>query len=316
MDGPATGYKDYYYILGVSSTATVNEIQEAYQELYDRFGPHVSVMGQDPDAMLKAYKDICEAYETLTDPAKRKKYDETSYHHVEKAQLRQLWVKITSPGANNSTASADATKMEVGLTLREAVKGAARKLRVEEHIPCKKCDTLKPVQRMNCDQCHGTGHMQQVRLEDLLIPPKSAYDGQEIVIPNRGRYDLRNKRNLDLVAEIKIQQHPYFTIVGRDLCCTVPVTVVEAVLGGEIQVPTGTGKVVMKIQPLSQSGRVYRLKGIGLGGGDVLMTVQIVIPPQISVEELELYRKLGAIPQKNPRDEIFQKLAEIEQQNQ
>lgn len=314
MESSGSSYKDYYYILGISPNATHQEIQEAYEELFNRFGPHVSIMGQDPDSMLKAYKDICEAYEVLTDPVKRKSYDETNTPHLEKAHLRQLWGKIANRDSTGSgipaVSSPDATRMEVSVTLREAIKGTTRKLRIEEHIPCKNCVSLKPVQRMKCDQCHGTGHTQNVRMEQIVLAAK-VFDGQELIIPNRGRWDLRNNRNLDLVAVVKVQPHPIFIVSERDISCTVPITILEAVLGAEIQAPTATGKVTMKIQPLTQSGRVYRLKGLGLGGGDYLISIQIVVPPQISLEELELYRKLLAItPHGNPREELFRKVAE------
>jgi DnaJ-class molecular chaperone len=99
--------------------------------------------------------------------------------------------------------------------------------------------------------------------------------------------------------------------MGRDITCTVPVTFLEAILGGEIQVPTPTGKVIMKIQPLTQSGRVYRLKGMGLAGADLLATMEVVVPKQITAEEVELFRKLHAISSlKNPREEILARLKE------
>jgi curved DNA-binding protein len=309
MEG-TKGYKDYYYILGVGPKATKQEIDTAYQDLYDRFGPHVSVMGQDPDAMLKAYKDICEAYEILTDPAKRREYDSNASPQLEKAQLRQLWGKITGQSEGQGQASTgEGTRMDAFLTLKEAAKGTVRKLRIEEHVPCKNCLQLKPVQRMKCDQCRGTGHVQVVRAEEVNIPAK-CYDKQELRMSLKGRYDLRSNVHFDLIVTVNIQPHPFFTVNGKDVGCTVPITLLEAVLGAEISVPTMTGKVIMKVQPLSQNGRIYRLKGLGLGGGDFLVTVQVVVPGQISVEELDLYRKLLAInSMKNPRDEIFAKLA-------
>jgi DnaJ-class molecular chaperone len=307
MDGPKTGYKDYYYILGVGNTATQPEITFAYQELYDRFGPHVSVMGQDPDAMLKAYKDICEAYEVLNDPIRRRNYDQNEYPHLDKHDIHQLWGRMTGGLPPTKTNNSDATRYEVQISLREAIKGTVRKLRIEEHLPCKNCAQLKPMQRMKCDQCRGTGHIASVRNEDIPIPPKS-YDKQELLFPQRGRYDLRANYNVDLAVVVSITPHHFFVVSGRDVGCTVPVTVLEAVLGGEIQVPTPTGKVIMKIQPLSQNGRIYRLKGLGLGG-DLLAQIQIVIPSQINVDELEVYKKLAAVsPKVNPRQELLEKL--------
>jgi DnaJ-class molecular chaperone len=320
MDGGKSDYKDYYYILGVQPNASIQEINNAYQDLFDRFGPHVSVMGQDADAMMKAYRDICEAYEVLVNPAKRKEYDEHNYPHLEKAHLRQLWGRVTG-GVDPAlvAAAADGTRMDVALSLKEAIKGTSRNLRIDEHLPCKNCVSLKPMQRVKCDQCRGTGHLQAVRNEEVLIPPK-AFNGLEVRVPLKGRHDLRTGRNLDLIAVIKINQHSYFSVAGKDISCTVPITVLEAVLGGEIQVPTPTGKGIMKVQPLSQTGRTYRLKGLGLGDGesqgDFLITVQVVIPTQISVDELELYRKLSTVaPPRNPREEVFQKLAAEKAQN-
>ena len=88
--------RDYYYILGVSSNASSKQIQVAYDELYAKFGPHVSAEELDPDAMAKAYRDISEAYEVLMDPQRRQEYDRR--HTETKAttnELRDLWMKKT-----------------------------------------------------------------------------------------------------------------------------------------------------------------------------------------------------------------------------
>src|SRR5438128_292695 len=87
-------FKDYYYVLGVSQDATSEEIQEAYHDLYEKYGPHVSVSGQDPDMLLRTFKDISEAYEMLMDPARRREYNVKNDHHFQKGDLRALWGKF------------------------------------------------------------------------------------------------------------------------------------------------------------------------------------------------------------------------------
>jgi curved DNA-binding protein len=310
MDGARTTDKDYYYILGLTPKATSAQIQAAYEQLYDRFGPHVSVSGNDPEMMIKTYRSICEAYEVLIDPVKRQDYDKQAGSHLQKGDLRGLWGKTTTSADPTSSHSIEDTRMDIEVTLREAIKGALRQIRIEEQLPCQHCISLKPVQRLKCEQCRGVGFTRNARLENIDLPP-GLYHGKEVRIANKGKFDQRGNRYADLVLPITVKQHSFFNVSDRDLCCTVPITILEAVLGGEIQVPTATGKVIMKIQPLTQNGKQYRLKGMGLGGGDLLVSVQVVVPNQISVEEVELFRKLAAhSTMRNPREEIMQKAAE------
>lgn len=310
MDRAQATDKDYYYTLGLTPQATAKQIQSAYEQLYDRFGPHVSVSGQDPEMMLKTFRAICEAYEVLIDPVKRKEYDSRAGSHLQKGDLRGLWGKTTGAQDLPSVQSAEDTRMDIEVTLKEALKGAFRQIRVEEQLPCQNCISMKPVQRLKCDQCRGVGFIRSVRLEDIQLPT-GLYSGQDVRIAGKGRYEQRAAKNADLVLTITVKSHNFFTVCGKDLSCTVPITVLEAVLGGEIQVPTATGKVIMKVQPLTQNGKQYRLKGLGLRGGDLLVTVQVVTPATLSVEEVELYRKLAAqTTAKNPREEIMQKAHE------
>lgn len=314
MDGAKASYKDYYYILGVSPQATTAEIHEAFNELHDRFGPHVNISGQDPDSMLKAYREITEAFEVLSDPNRRAAYDQANLPHLQKTQLRQLWGNLRGTnGQEQAPAGApDETNVEVEVTLREAIKGTIRKVRIDENLPCKHCIAMKPVERIKCQYCRGSGQRHQTRLEEIPLQP-GMYDRMMVRVPNLGKFDQRVNRNGDLVLTIKLRQHQYFNVMGRDVTCTVPVTFLEAILGGEIEVPTPTGKVVMKIQPLTQSGKVYRLKGMGLAGADLLASIEVIVPKQISADEVELFRKLKAVSTcPNPRDELLKRLKENE----
>lgn len=315
MDPKQTsGVKDYYYILGVVPESTREEIQEAYQDLYDKYGPHVTMKDQDPEANVKAYKDICEAWETLGDEAKRQEYDKNNLPLLQKSHLRNLWGKLTGvkeePHANLNPPE---TKSSFTITLREAIKGARKQIRVEDANPCPMCQGKKPVDRSKCQNCRGMGTLRSDRVEEIEIPAGVA-DKQELRFFQKGKLDPRSKRNGDLVVEIQIEAHPFFTVVGRDVSCTVPVNLYEAIMGGEVEAPTPTGKVVMKIQPLTQRGRVYRLKGLGVGGGDLLLNIEVILPSTLHADEVELFRKLQVVSsQPNPRIEMFQRLASLNQ---
>lgn len=308
MESSKSTFKDYYYILGVSPDATTEQIREAYHDLYEKYGPHVSVSGHDPEMLLKTFKDLSEAYETLMDPAKRKKYDEQNTQYINKGDLRALWGQLTgvhAPKEERVKRPAAQTDVEIEITLREAIKGSKKQIRVEEPKPCEDCVGLKPVQRMQCPGCRGLGCTTTSRIEEVELPAGS-YDRMEVVRPGLGKYDLQAGRNGDMVILIRLSPHPILSVLGRDLTCTVPITIYEAVLGGEVEVPTATGKVIMRVQPRTQAGRVYRLKGLGLAGADQLVTVDISTPQNLSEEEVELFRKLKEMSKDpNPRQPLY-----------
>jgi molecular chaperone DnaJ len=372
--------RDYYYILGVSSNATSKQIQVAYDELYQKFGPHVSAEELDPDAMLKAYKDICEAYEVLMDPKRRQEYDRKSAEaKATTNELRDLWMKKTGVNpvlddqpdapkahgagsflhtkehktakqpeivtaehhvvrdtnrhavAHQGQASSEYThpsnehddqteptstfagmhpgKYEVDLyvTLKEAFKGSRKEIRLSDATPCEDCAGLKPVARLQCPTCRGLGTFNVERVEEVDLP-SGMYEGMEINLAGRGKYDPRSGQRGDMLLKISLIEHPLLVLDGKDIKCRVPVTLYEAMLGAEIQAPCATGKVNIKIQPLTQPGRVYRLKGLGLAGGDQLVEIEVVLPSRLSGDEVAIFKKLKeGYKETNPRDALFNK---------
>ncbi|CAN5671590.1 hypothetical protein BH10CYA1_BH10CYA1_42200 [soil metagenome] len=304
--------KDYYYILGVRPDATSEEISEAYHDLYEKFGPHVSVQGMDPDILIKTYKDIGDAYEVLMDANKRREYDKLSSNvRNSSSDLRALWTKHATTEQDRDRmpkVQAMAIEMELEVTLKEAIKGTRRQVKISDPKPCAECSGQRAVNKMQCQNCRGLGYFNVERNEEIDLPT-GLFDNLDVRIADKGRFDLRAARHGDLIIKVRLKQHPFLTVLGRDIVCTVPVTIYEAMLGADIEVPSATGKVVMKIQPLTQPGRVYRLKGLGLAGADQLVTTEVVIPQQLNAEEVALYRKLKELSKEpNPRDTIFSKL--------
>jgi DnaJ-class molecular chaperone len=309
-------FKDYYYILGVSTEAGSEEIQAAYHELYDKYGPHVTMAGQDPEMLLKTFKDISEAYETLMDPAKRKEYDQKNQHLFQKGDVRALWSKLTGLAGGNKqdklksktqTAAAPDTEMEIEVTLKEAIKGTRKQIRLDEPKPCESCVGLKPVQRLQCPSCRGLGYTMVERTEDIDLPG-GLYEKVVVRKTELGKYDMHAQRRGDLVLNIKLRAHNFLQVQDRDLTCTVPITIYEAVLGAEIEIPTASGKVIMKVQPRTHNGRVYRLKGLGLAGADQLVTVEVTTPQQLGDEELRMFQRLQNMSKDpNPRDSLDSK---------
>lgn len=305
--------KDYYYILGVRPDATSREIQSAYEQLYEKFGPHVNISGMDPDIMIKNFREICDAYEVLMDPRMRADYDKNSAQlRQSMGDLRNLWQKNAEKPQEPSgmqtggiKAAALAVELECEITLKEAMKGCTREIRLSDPRPCEQCNAMKTVNRMQCQNCRGLGYFNVERVTDVDLPA-GTYDGMEIRRPGCGRYDIRAKSQGDLILKVKILPHPVLGVLGRDITVTVPVTLYEALLGAEIEIPTATGKVVMKIQPLTHPGRVYRLKGLGLAGADQLVTIDVVFPQKMTPEEMAMLTKMKEQSQEpSPRDGLW-----------
>lgn len=308
--------KDYYYILGVRPDATSREIQQAYEQLYEKFGPHVNISGMDPDIMIKNFREICDAYEVLMDPRMRQEYDKNSDKMRQSlGDLRNLWQKSADKpqpdqgmAVGGIKAAALAVELECEISLKEAMKGCIREIRLSDPMPCEQCNAMKTVNRMQCQNCRGLGYFNVERVTDVDLPA-GTYDGMEIRRPGCGRYDIRAKRQGDLILKVKLLPHPILGILGRDITVTVPVTLYEAMLGAEIEVPTATGRVVMKIQPLTHPGRVYRLKGIGLAGADQLVTIDVVFPQKITPEEAAMFKRLQELSQEpNPRENLMRSM--------
>lgn len=303
-------YKDYYQILKIRPDATADQVETAYGNLYEKYGPNTSINTEDPESQIRVFKDITDAYEVLSDPIKRRDYD----RNVEKSRqqtgdVRALWAKVTTPSPSNFETDRKAPEIQAlslelstEVTMKEAIKGAKRVYDITDPTPCEDCAGMKPVTRMQCGTCRGLGYFNVDRKEEVDLPP-GMYEGMEIRKQELGRYDLRAGKYGDLVIKIKIREHPQLALSGKDVTCAVPVTLYEAVLGAEVEVPTATGRVMMKIQQCTQPGRIYRLKGLGLAGADQLVTIEVVLPTQLTTEDLAHFRKLRELYRgPNPRD--------------
>ncbi len=166
------------------------------------------------------------------------------------------------------------TNLETEITLKEASKGTTCSLTVKDPAICLDCVNIEASKSRQCLNCRGLGYLHIYRQVEVELPPQ-VYVGQEIRYPGLGRYNLCAAKNSDLIVKIKICQHPYLELAGKNITCTLVVSFFEALLGKKLTVPTASGKTNIKLSPLTRSGKVYRLKGLGLGGGDQLITIEV-----------------------------------------
>jgi molecular chaperone DnaJ len=148
-----------------------------------------------------------------------------------------------------------------------------------------------------CRSCYGQGRVQDTKTLSVKIPP-GVDTGDRIRLAGEGEAGESGGAAGDLYVHITVKEHPIFTRDGADLYCEVPIGFPTACLGGELEVPTLDGKVVLKIPPETQTGRLFRLRGKGVrpvrGGtpGDLLCRVRVETPVHLNKEQIELIRKL------------------------
>jgi curved DNA-binding protein len=299
----ATDFKDYYATLGVSKTATPEEIKLAYRKVARKYHPDLNPGDKTVEAK---FKDLNEANEVLSDPDKREKYDRFGQHWD-----RPGYGEAQPPrGANVSTDDFDRydnfDAFLNDLLGRSGRQTATGSFRSQAPVP----DTEAAIALTFSQAFHGV--QQRLQLADDTINvriPAGATPGSRIRLKGKGRPSPFTQQRGDLYLMIEVLPHPFFRFEGDHLVCDVPIRPDEAVLGGEISVPTPDGSVKMKVPKGIKSGQSLRLRGKGWtlpkgGRGDLFAKLQIVTPQDLSSIEQECYEKIQAHSSFNPRAQL------------
>jgi curved DNA-binding protein len=315
-------YKDYYKILGVDRKADGDAIKQSYRRLARKFHPDVSKEANAEDK----FKNVQEAYEVLKDKDKRAAYDELGSNwkagqdfrpppgwngkqHAQHAGgaghqfseedmggFSDFFSNIFGQGRSGGFGGQGGREFrqrgsdqsaKIHVSLEEAFRGGSRTI------------------QMQMPELDDHGHMQQ-KLRTLKITiPAGAAQGQQLRLSGQGNPGMGGGPNGDLYLEIELQHHSLYTLQGRDIYLTLPVTPWEAALGAEIKVPTLGGPVGLKLGADSQSGQKLRLKGRGMPGkpaaGDQYAVLQIQTPAPLTDEQKQLYKQMADSMPFNPR---------------
>jgi DnaJ-class molecular chaperone len=327
--------KDYYAVLGVKRDADEKEIRRAFRRLARKHHPDVNAGDK---AAEERFKEINAAYEVLSDREKRRKYDlygdQWQYADQFEAARRQgggqrfFWTGRGSPtgefdvgglgfgdlgdllsgffggGRGRSRRGEDVQHM-TEITLDEAYRGTTRVLQLQSQERCATCGGRGEVVGAVCHTCQGAGVVARPRRLEVKVPA-GVTDGSRVRVGGEGRPG-RDGRKGDLYLVISVRPHPRFTRQRDDLHTEVEVSLVDAVLGGEVEVTTLKGKAMLKIPPLTQNGRVFRLAGLGMprlgatSRGDLYARVKVILPAELSAEERELFEKLKKMQKVGPK---------------
>jgi molecular chaperone DnaJ len=198
---------------------------------------------------------------------------------------------------------------DIEIGLRDAVLGSRSRLSLQMENACPQCGGQGLSGGKICPTCLGRGGV--VHPEEIEVTiPAGVQEKSRIRLQGKGRTGGQAGIRGDLYLTVHIRDEERFRLQGRNIHSDVPVTVSEAALGAEIDVPTVTGKVRMRIPPETQNGAIFRLKGKGLPAlgrhpaGDQIITIRVMIPRNLSAREKELFHELARIRRWDPRTEV------------
>ena len=317
-------FQDYYSVLGVSRTATEQEIKKAFRKLARKYHPDVS---KDPAAEAR-FKQINEAYEVLGDPEKRKKYDDLGPNWRDGQEFRPPpgWGDNAhfefrgSPGSGGFDFSdlggggfSDFFEMFFGRGAPRAGGGARRQARSEFYGRAVGEDREAEITISLEDACHGARKTIQLAQADAYGQPASGVKTYDVRIPpgttdgSRIRLSGQGGQGGDLYLRVHLEPHPVFRVRGHDLERDLPLTPWEAALGAKIHVRTLDGTAALTIPPGSSGGQHLRLRGRGLPRGhgaergDLIVETRVVLPPRLTDKERELFEQLARESTFRPR---------------
>jgi DnaJ-class molecular chaperone len=183
------------------------------------------------------------------------------------------------------------------VTLEEAGNGTTRTLSMQVPETCSTCGGTGQVAGATCHVCQGLGSRIETKRIEVRIPA-GVQDGSRVRVAGKGQPGSNGGPSGDLYLVLSVRPHERFERKGDDLYEDVSVPLTDAVLGGEVEVPTMRGRVMLNVPPQTQNGRTFRLSGLGMphlngaGKGDLYARVRVVLPTRLSDQEKKLFEQL------------------------
>ena len=295
-------FKDYYKTLGVARDATAEDLKKAFRKLARKYHPDVS---KETDAQLRM-QEVNEAYAVLSDPEKRAAYDQLGRGHQPGQEFRpppdwdagfefsgrgfspheaagysdffsELFGRMGGTHAGFRARGED-HHAKVLLDLEDAFSGATRQISLR--VP----------------QMDARGRVQLVPRTLNVKIPVGVRAGQVIRLAGQGTPGVGGAAAGDLLLEVQFKPHPRFRADGRDLHLSLPLAPWEAALGSVVTVDLPHGNVKVRIPEGAQSGKSLRVRGKGMPGdppGDLLLDLQVVLPPADTAKARALYETMA-----------------------
>jgi DnaJ-class molecular chaperone len=316
--------RDLYEVLGVARGAREDAIKKAYRKLARKCHPDVNPGDKQAE---ERFKEISEAYAVLSDPVKRRNYDEFGDISLEGGfdadaarQAREAFgARFGRPPPGGGYEGFVHEAFEFGdlddllgrlFHRRGAPREPGRGADLAAELELDFLEAARGVQK-TISMARPTSNG-SLRTESVTARiPAGVADGGRIRIPGKGAPGRGGGPPGDLHATIRVRPHPVFRREGRDLCLDLPVTVREAVLGARVEIPTLEGRATVTIPPGTDSGRRLRLRGKGIpdpaGGppGDLYATVQIRVPKGLGPERADQLDELAKLDPADLRQELF-----------
>ncbi len=306
-------YKDYYKILGVEKNATQKDIKKAYRKLAAQYHPDKNPGDKGAE---EKFKEINEAHEVLSDPEKRKKYEQLGadwemYQQTGYDPTQQRGRTGTSgSGGRTYYFEGDPSEFfgqggESGFSsffeqFFGSGAGFGEGRRTHRQRTFKGHDLQAEMELTLEEAYRGSSRMFELNGQKMRIKIKpGAKDGQTLRLKGKGGAGPNGGPSGDLYLTLKIRPHPVFTREGNNLSLEHTIDLYTAVLGGKIEVPTISGRVKMNIPESTSLNAVLRLKGKGMPlpqspdqYGDLFVKINVEIPAQLSPEQVRLFEKL------------------------
>jgi curved DNA-binding protein len=325
----AVQYKDYYETLGVTRSAGDAEIKKSFRKLAREFHPDVA---KDKKKAEEKFKEINEAYEVLSDPAKRKKYDELGANWKSGADFRPPsgWesssgargFRSTGPGAQEfefhfgGTGFSDFFEQVFGSRAgggKGGGPGFGRHAAFDEEDTAERGRDIEGDIMVTLEEAmHGSvrpvtiRHHSRAETYQVKIPA-GVTEGKRLRVAGRGEAGSGGAVSGDLYLRVRLARHPDFGVEDHHLIHEAELAPWEAVLGINLSVPTLDGRVNIKIPPGTQNGQKFRLRGRGLPlrgseHGDLIVVTRVEVPSHVTEAERKLWEQLARESRFKPRD--------------
>ena len=356
--------RDYFEILDVPRTASADDIKKAYRKCALSYHPDRNPGDKKAE---EKFREATEAYQVLSDPQKRKVYEEYGHEGLGSQGLggdfysggfgdifedifEDFFGGTTNRARQRARRGSD-LQYNLEVSFQEAAFGTKKKLEMQREELCGTCkgDGAKPGTSRNtcpichgsgqvlassgffsisrscgrchgrgsfvdqpCSACRGLGRVSVMRSIEAKVPA-GVDTGMRLRLTGEGEAGMNGGPRGDLYVDIFVKPHEFFTRDGENILCEVPISFTQATLGCEIQAPTLTGPVPLKIPAGTQSGKVFKLKGKGLasvrgqGSGDEEVTVVVETPTHLSEKQKELLKQFASMSEDkvNPMTHSF-----------